>query len=147
MSEKRFNNTRTISYVRKVNTITGEVNWEPLWELSDKYPDCGNCVKNNTKYCKKETAPAWFGAPCANWLPKDVNFKEINSIMAECVHSLLKYANTVWAPCYAEPLASVAMRIWDIAQLYYENPLADYSAREYYSPAEKARRARYAKKG
>ena len=124
MSEFKHNNKRTISYVRKVNTITGEVMWEPLWDLSTKPPTCTFCARRGSEFCRREPAPGWYGAECANWLPKDVIFREVNEILTRGVHDLLAYANGVWCDRYATPVQDLAMRIWALAEVYEASPLA-----------------------
>ena len=142
MSELKFNKTRTISYVRKVSTLTGEVFWEPLWDLSQAPTGCHNCVKFGTPHCVSEAPPAWFGACCANWLPKDVRFEEVNKIVTRCVNDLLAYSNSVWAPGYADPVVGLSCRIADLLIYYLEHPLSDFR-RDSFTAEDKRRRQYY----
>lgn len=108
MSKYAKSEKRTISYKRELDEITGVVQWTPLWDLSRKPCDCQHCARRDTPFCKPAASAPWFGADCANWLPRDVKFAEVQQIVARTINELNEIAQGIWVEQYATRLAAFA---------------------------------------
>lgn len=153
MSEEKklsYNSKRTVSYVRGVDNITGEVTWQPLWALSQRPPVCFYCARKDTEHCAREAAPAWFGAECANWLPRDVRFGEVNAAIMQCISTLSAIQKHTWCENYAAPVDNLIRGVWYMLHVYEAAPVYSdeqiKSLRDEFAQAseDRARRQRFA---
>lgn len=124
MSEKKLSATkkRTVSYVKEFNQFTGGYEWVPLWSLSERPPYCCYCQRRGTEYCARIPAPAWFGAECANWLPKDVNLVAVSRIIQSAASALVDEAKDVWCDNYKLPVYYLVRSMWESYFRYAEEP-------------------------
>lgn len=153
MKNLEVNNKRTISYDRCADPITREVRWEPRWELSQRPPVCFYCQRRGTEYCAEETAPAWYGAKCANWLPREVMFSEVYKAVEGFCSNLTGQAKHTWCENYAAALENFILSVYEAYFSYLEKPfwsdeeIAAFRQGRTAFVEERRKRQRYAQRG